>query len=81
MSLVGRGFEMKAIEFHSALTSDQTLKVPAAIADSISQGQMVRVLVLFAESNSEENWEQTAATDFAAGYAESDSVYDQFLVR
>ena len=68
---------MKAVEFQSTLSSDQTLKVPATVADTIPQGQTLRVLILIAENDAELEWEQLAAVDLGTGYVESDTVYDQ----
>jgi len=72
---------MKAIEFQSQLNSDRTLTVPARLMDSIPVGQMVRVLVLFAEQDTEQEWEQLTAEDFGQGYAETDAIYDHLSSR
>lgn len=72
---------MKAVEFQSTLNADQTLTVPSDIADAIPQGQALRVLILMADNDADRAWEQVAALDFAAGYAESDAIYDQLPGR
>jgi hypothetical protein len=72
---------MKAVEFDSRLNPDKTLTVPPSVAGDIPQGQAVRVLVLFAESAEDQDWERLAASEFATGYAESDAIYDQLSSR
>ncbi len=68
---------MKAIEFHSELTPNQTLSVPVSVADRIPPEQPVRVLVLIPESLEDQEWEQLAAAEFGQAYADSDAIYDQ----
>ena len=55
---------MKAIEFKSQVNSDRTLTVPVTVMDSIPIGQTVRVLVLFAEKDTDLEWEKLTAEDF-----------------
>ena len=68
---------MKAVEFQSQLNPDQTLTVPASVVGDIPIGQMVRVLVLLAENDTDPEWEQLTAEEFGQGYADTDAVYDQ----
>ena len=72
---------MKAIEFQSQLNSDRTLTVPARLMESIPVGQTVRVLLLFAEQDTDLEWEQLTAEEFGQGYAETDAIYDQLSGR
>jgi hypothetical protein len=72
---------MKAVEFRSQLRSDQTLAVPASAAKSIPIGQQVRVLVLIADNDGNQEWEQLAAMEFGHGYADGDAIYDQLPGR
>lgn len=72
---------MKAVEFHTQLNQDQTLRVPPSVAHAIPCGQTVRVLVLFAESDADREWEQLAALDFGQGYGDSDAIYDHLSGR
>ena len=72
---------MKAIEFQSQINSDRTLTVPVTVMDSIPIGQTVRVLVLFAEKDTDLEWEKLTAEDFGQGYAETDAIYDQLSGR
>jgi hypothetical protein len=72
---------MKAIEFQSQLSASQTLSVPAAVANTIPVGQPLRVLVLIAENDLDQEWEQLAALDFGQGYADSDVIYDNLSGR
>ena len=72
---------MKAVEFQSEVTPDQTLAVPAEVAESLPVGRVVRVLVLISEADDEVEWEQTAATDSGQGYAAGDAIYEQLSGR
>jgi hypothetical protein len=72
---------MKAVEFQSQLSSDQTLPVPASAAERIPVGQKVRVLILIAENDVDQEWEELTARDFGQGYADSDAIYDQLSRR
>jgi hypothetical protein len=72
---------MKAVEFHSEITADQTLAVPASVLDAIPIGQKVRVLILIPEDESDAEWEQLAAEEFGRGYEDSDAIYDQLSGR
>ncbi len=72
---------MKAVEFQSELTSDNTLIVPASIIERIPPGQSLRVLILVPEDAEDQAWEQLAATEFGRGYTESDAIYDQLSNR
>ena len=68
---------MKAIEFQSTLTTDQTLFVPASVLEAIPVGQPVRVLILVPENEGDREWERRAAEEFGRGYAHTDAIYDQ----
>jgi hypothetical protein len=68
---------MKAIEFQSTLTEDQTLAVPASVLGAIPVGQMVRVLILLPDDDDDREWERRAAEEFGRGYADTDAIYDQ----
>jgi hypothetical protein len=72
---------MKAIEFQSQLSPDHTLIVPASVAERIPTGQPLRVLVLIAENDLDQEWEQLAAMEFGQGYGEGDAIYDQLSSR
>jgi len=68
---------MKAVEFQSQLNSDQTLTVPSSVMGAIPIGQMVRVLMLFPESDTDREWEHLAAGEFGQGHADTDALYDR----
>lgn len=72
---------MKAIEFQSQLTPEQTLPVPDIAASAIPPRRPVRVLVLIAEDEEDRAWEHLAAVEFGQGYAASDAIYDQLPGR
>jgi len=68
---------MKSIEFQSQLNPEQTLTVPTAVMVAIPIGQTIRVLILFAESDTDREWEPQATEEFGRGYADADAIYDQ----
>jgi hypothetical protein len=72
---------MKAIEFQSELSPEQTLKVPDKVAQSIPGGKPIRVLILVPDDESEQEWENLAAAEFGMGYADSDAIYDKLSSR
>jgi hypothetical protein len=68
---------MKALEFTSSLNADDTLTVPSVVAQQVrSLGLPLRVLLLVAESEERDSWEQLTAEQFFAGYSDADKVYD-----
>jgi hypothetical protein len=69
--------KMKAFEFQTSLTPNQTLQVPDELKSQLSPGSSVRVILLLSEPDEESAWTRLAAEQFLKGYAESDSVYDQ----
>ncbi len=48
---------MKAIEDQSQVKSDQTLTIPASAVDAVPIGQMVRVLIIVPENDTDPEWE------------------------
>jgi hypothetical protein len=72
---------MKGVEFQSQLNPNQTLTVPASVMGAIPIGQTVRVLVLVADRDSDQEWEQLTAEEFGRGYADTDAIYDQLSTR
>jgi hypothetical protein len=67
---------MKAIEFQSHRNSDHSLSVPDDVAAQLNPSQQLRVLLLVVENDEDRQWEQLAATEMGAGYADSDAIYD-----
>jgi hypothetical protein len=75
---------MKAYEFPAQVTPEGTLALPLEVLTHLSSPQVVRVIVLVNESlvneavdlAEEADWSRLAAEQFAAGYSESDSIYD-----
>ena len=72
---------MKAIEFRSQLSSDQTLPIPPSMRGVLPVGQIVRVLILVPEGEPDREWEQLAAEEFGQGYTNADAIYDQLSAR
>jgi hypothetical protein len=72
---------MKALEFQAHLNPDRSLAVPDEVAAQLDPSQQVRVLLLVAESDEDRQWEQLAAMEMGAGYADSDAIYDKLSGR
>ncbi len=72
---------MDAVSFKSELAADHTLVVPEDVIARIPLGKTIQVVILVPENAEEQEWEQLAAAEFGAGYAESDAIYDQFSDR
>jgi hypothetical protein len=71
---------MKAYEFPLKVSPQGTLEIPAPVSELLSQGEVVRVILLVSEPedlSEERQWAYLAAKEFFAGYAESDSIYDE----
>jgi hypothetical protein len=68
---------MKTLEFETSLNPDQTVTVPAAVADQLPPGRPIRVLLMVADSDEDKAWSQMTAEAFFKGYAESDAIYDE----
>lgn len=68
---------MKAFEFQTSLTPNQTLAVPDELKSQLSPGSSVRVILLLPEPDEEATWRILTPEQFLKGYAESDSVYDK----
>ena len=67
---------MKALEFDSSVSSDQSLPVPPEIARQLPAGSPVRVILLIPEDSEDTQWSRLAESEFFAGYAPEDGVYD-----
>lgn len=69
---------MKAFEFQTTLTPNQTLDLPNEVKAQIVPGSTVRVILLLPGANEESAWAHLTVEQFFKGYAESDSIYDKF---
>ena len=73
---------MKTFEFEASLNPDQTVTVPAAVADQVPPGlDRCGVLLMVADSDEDKDWNQSTAMAFFNGYAESDAIYDELPGR
>lgn len=71
---------MKAYEFPVKVSAEGILELPALVSELIPRGKVVRVILLVPESEDlyeQVQWNHLAAKEFFAGYAESDSIYDE----
>lgn len=71
---------MKAYEFPIRVTSEGTLEIPAGVSELLPRNETVRVIFLVREPEDiyeQKAWNELTAKEFFAGYAESDSIYDE----
>ncbi len=67
---------MKALEFITQMNPDQTLSLPPGIARQLGSRDLLRVLLLVADTPAEPDWAESATEAFLNGYAETDASYD-----
>jgi len=67
---------MRALEFCSRMSPDNSLLVPNEVAAQIPKDETVQVIVLLPESSEDAEWRRLAAQQFLRGYSEADGVYD-----
>lgn len=70
---------MKALEFETSLSPNNTLHVPPNLAAQIPKEKPVQVIVLFPEPSDaaeERDWRSLTHEQFLKGYSEGDSIYD-----
>lgn len=72
---------MKALEFETTLSTNNTLAVPPDLAAQIQGNKVLRVLLLVPENEEDQDWERLTAEEFGQGYAEGDAIYDQLSTR
>ena len=70
---------MRALEFKSKIKNNQIL-IPSKIQSELKnkQDKNVRVIVLLDDSETIGIFQQSAQNQFLKGYADSDSVYDNY---
>jgi hypothetical protein len=68
---------MKAVEFEARLNEDGTLSVPAELIPSLKQAPFLKIILLFPAEDDEKDWARLTVEQFAQGYVEADSIYDQ----
>ncbi len=72
---------MKAFEFVSHLTPQDTLTVPAEVAAQLAPRQEVRVLLLVSETDEDAEWARLTGEQFLQGYDDGDARYDHLSTR
>jgi hypothetical protein len=71
---------MKAYETIVKVKQDGQLELPEEFKQYLLSGQSIRLIALVAEEEEEEKaWEHFAAQEFLSGYADSDSIYDDYV--
>lgn len=70
---------MRALEFKSKIKDNQIL-IPVRIQSELNSNQDVRVILLIGDSESDDDlvFEPSAQRQFLKGYADSDSIYDNY---
>jgi hypothetical protein len=71
---------MKAYEFPTKISSEGMLEIPAPFVEMLPRNEIVRVIVLVSEPTDvyeHKDWSDLTAKEFFAGYADSDSIYDE----
>ena len=68
---------MKALEFQARINPDDTVTIPAHVAEQVRGDEPVRVILLVPDSAEDEDWSRMTAEQFLKGYAEGDTIYDK----
>ncbi len=72
---------MKAFEFQATLQPNGTLTVPAEVAAQIRTEGPLRVMLLLAETEENDDWARLTAEQFLKGYDPSDAIDDDLPAR
>jgi len=70
---------MRAYEYPVKVSSEGKLELPEALLKVLPPNQVVRVIILMnedADGSADADWSELSAKQFLAGYADSDSAYD-----
>jgi len=67
---------MKAIEFNTTVENN-SIVLPQNQVDEI-EGKRVKVVILYAESDETNEFNQLATEQFLKGYADEDAAYDNY---
>ena len=67
---------MKAIEFESELSGD-TLRVPTAVAEQLTEGRKARVILLLDDDAEDAAWREMAYRQFLHDDTAEDAAYDR----
>jgi len=65
---------MKAYEYYAEILPDGHLSVPDHLREKLKQDSKVRVMLLLEDDDTV--WKKITPSEFLAGYAEKDSMYD-----
>lgn len=70
---------MKAIECPVQVTPEGKVEIPPVFLKQLPVNQSLRAIILVGEEEGEDDaaWGLLAAQQFAAGYSESDAIYDK----
>ncbi|MGD0092163.1 MAG: hypothetical protein ABSE73_19790 [Planctomycetota bacterium] len=70
---------MRAIECPVQVTPEGRVEIPPAFLKQLPVNQSLRAIILVSEEEGDDDaaWAQLTAQQFAAGYSESDAIYDK----
>ena len=68
---------MQAIEFSTEINKNNQIEVPQSFSALFQKNKKVRIIILVDEDAEELAWNNLTAKQFADGYADEDSIYDQ----
>ncbi len=67
---------MRAIEFEAHLDERDSVTLPPEVAGDVPRGRPLRVILLIPDQEDDTAWSRLGLQQFAAGYDESDAIYD-----
>ncbi len=65
---------MKAYEYYAVVLPDGHLSIPKDLRERLKPDSKVRVMLLLEDDDA--LWDELALSQFAKGYSEKDSIYD-----
>ena len=68
---------MQAIEFSTEINKNNQIEVPQSFSALFQKNKKVRIIILVDEDAEELAWNNLTAKQFADGYSDEDSIYDQ----
>jgi len=72
---------MKTLDFTAEVKADNTLSVPAEVADQVRDAGAVRVVIILPDPDEDADWRRLGMERFLQGYSEADALYDELPPR
>ena len=69
----------RAVEFESVIASDGQIVLPAEVAGQIRPGELVRIVVMWEQTDLDPEWRVMTRQRFEAAYSPEDEIYEQLL--